>query len=286
MAWHIVLAVCALAVRLPAGVSSAAEPAVRVLRDVEYVRRADGALRADIYLPTTPAPHPCVLMIHGGAWLAGVKEHTAWHSRQLAAAGLAAVAIDYRLAPMHRFPAQLDDCRAALVWLAEQADRYELDSDRLAVCGYSAGGHLACLLATTVMSDQRPSVELSAVVAGGAPCEFREEPPASRRLAFWLGGSRAEQPEAYAAASPARFVTAQCPPVFLYHGEVDRLVPVAQPRVLLDELHDVGVSAELHVVRRVGHIGAYWDDAAFQRVIEFLQTQLSVSTESSGETTR
>ena len=121
---------------------------IRIVRDVPYARQAAGTLQADIYLPAHDGPHPSVLVVHGGAWMAGNKSHAAWHARRLAQAGYAAVAIDYRLAPTYPFPAQLEDCRAALAWIGQQQTLC-FDSSRVAAFGYSAGWHLVCFLAMT-----------------------------------------------------------------------------------------------------------------------------------------
>ena len=117
--------------------------------DVAYADRGDKPLLADVYLPPGEGPFPGVLCIHGGAWRFGDKKRMKGIARQLANNGYTAVAIDYRLAPKHVFPAQLEDCRAALRWIRANANRYHVDPKRIAVFGYSAGGHLAALLGVT-----------------------------------------------------------------------------------------------------------------------------------------
>jgi acetyl esterase/lipase len=278
----------------------------RVVRDVTYVERADAAQTADLYLPTGAGPFPGVLMVHGGAWMAGNKHHSAWHARQLARRGFAVMSINYRLAPRHPFPAQLEDCRAALHWMVRQAGHYPWDPARLAAYGYSAGGHLVCLLGMIESQRQAvgasrspaggaeedaassaslvrardgadgpfPPVRLRAIVAGGAPCDFCDEPIDSRRLAFWLGGTRQERPQAYRDASPTQFVTAAAPPVFFFHGQRDRVVPLASPSRLFERLRQEGIETQLHVVTQAGHLAAYLDEQAFEAAMEFLDREL------------
>jgi triacylglycerol lipase len=115
---------------------------------------------------------------------------------------------------------------------------------------------------------------LQCVVAGGAPCEFRLLPAESKRLAFWLGGSRAEKPDAYVLASPASFITKDDPPTFFYHGEADTLVPLASPQLMLDKMSKAGVPAELHMVAKAGHVQAFYDQQALDAAIKFLDAHL------------
>ncbi len=269
---------CFIVASTVSGVSAswiwAASPSeYRVVRDVPYVQREAGAETADLYLPLGGGCVPGVLMVHGGAWMAGNKHHAAWHARRLAARGYAVMAINYRLAPQYPFPAQLEDCHAALKWMAAQGANYSWDPARLAAYGYSAGGHLVCLLGmiesqcgaaddpdvahpfrSTAEGEPTPPVRLRAIVAGGAPCDFLDEPLESQRLAFWLGGTRQQRPQAYRDASPTCYVTSQAPPVFLFHGEDDRLVPLESPRRLYARLSVRGVKTQLHVVAHAGHL--------------------------------
>ena len=129
-----------------------------------------------------------------------------------------------------QFPAQIYDCQAAVRWLRANAAKYKIDPDRIGGYGYSAGGHLVALLGALDDDDFRepglpadaPSARLQVVVAGGAPCDFRALPADSKRLAYWLGGTPAEKPDAYRDASPANYVTADDPPMFFFHGGARR----------------------------------------------------------------
>ncbi len=118
-------------------------------------------------------------MIHGGAWSAGDKWNMRDHARQLAQAGYVAISINYRLAPQFKYPAQIDDCRAGLRWVHQVADQYKIDTSRLAVYGYSAGGHLAALLATDPL-EGLPRIKVA--ILGGAPCDFESCRKTTRQL--------------------------------------------------------------------------------------------------------
>ncbi len=250
---------------------------------VSYVERADGPLKADTYIPKDPGPHPGVLVVHGGAWRMGTRAQLSGIAQQLAQEGFSAVAISYRLAPQDKFPAQIEDCKAAVRWMRTHADELKLDPERIGGFGYSAGAHLVTLLGTTDVQDGlegvddpklQPSTRLQAVVGGGTPCDFRDMPPDYRWLSFWLGGTRGELAEQYRLASPASFVTADDPPMFFFHGENDDLVPITQPQGMCQIMQHVHVPAELYVVPKLGHITAAMDRTALSKCIAFLSAQL------------
>jgi acetyl esterase len=118
--------------------------------DVEIPGPA-GPLRLRLYrgLGTDPgAALPCMVYLHGGGWVIGSLESHDRMCRQLAnRAGICVIAVDYRLAPEHPFPAALDDAAAALRWVAEQAAELHLHPRAIAIGGDSAGGNLAAVLA-------------------------------------------------------------------------------------------------------------------------------------------
>ncbi len=277
LAWAALQAVCHLAG------SAAAEDKFREFRDETYVQRDGQSLQADILVPQGDGPFPAVLVVHGGAWMTGNKSKMAHVATVLAEHGYVACAINYRLAPKHPFPAQIEDCKAAIRWLRTNAERFRIDPERIGGFGYSAGGHLVALLGTTDAESgleggdapaDGPSTRIQAVVAGGAPCDFRGIEPNNQRLSYWLGGSRAEKPQAYELASPARFVTKDDPPIFFFHGEDDTLVPLGSPRAMQAKLNTVGVPCDLFTVPKAGHIETVRDPAATKAAIEFLDKHL------------
>jgi acetyl esterase/lipase len=265
-----------------AGICPAAEPTIDVLRNQVFVERDSGPLSADVYRPHGPGPFPGMLVVHGGAWRIGARADLATIAHALAERGYTAVAIDYRLAPTYKFPAQIYDCQAAVRWMRSHASELKIDPTRIGGFGYSAGGHLVALLGTLDDKDLRepglsanaPSARLQAVVAGGAPCDFRVLPGASERIAFWLGGTRDKMPNEYRDASPASFITADDPPMYFFHGQQDLLVPVASPTEMVKLLKDAHVTAEMCVVKDAGHIQALFDRGALEHGLAFADKYL------------
>jgi acetyl esterase/lipase len=228
----------------------------------------------DFYRPDGAGPFPAVLVIHGGSWQRGSRSEMARFARRLVQAGYAVYNIDYRLAPEHRYPAQLEDVRAAFAWLHGRARSLSVDPDRIAVMGYSAGAHLALLLG---LADSGGAPRPRAVVAGGAPSDLTAYPN-SPTLAALIGDSGTALPDVYAEASPISHVSPGDPPVLLYHGALDLIVDVEQSRRLQAKLREAGVHAELLEEPWSGHGTAFLlDSDAFRAALAFLAEQMPPS---------
>jgi acetyl esterase/lipase len=263
-------------------------------RGVTYSQPDGKPLKAELYLPKGEGPFPAVLVVHGGAWRLGNRFQLAWVAETLAEAGYAAVAIDYRLAPTHKYPAQIEDCQAAVRWMRENAKKYRIDAERIGGYGYSAGGHLVALLGvldeetekadpekTATAKDTKEkkvsSARLQAVVAGGAPCNFELLPKNADMLSYWLGGTRGQKPDVYRQASPTAHITAGDAPMLFFHGAADALVPRLSPQVMVTMLTTAKVPAKLHLVEKAGHIQAMFDDKALAESIQFFDDRLKKS---------
>jgi triacylglycerol lipase len=226
-----------------------------------------------------------MLVVHGGAWRFGSRSQLAAAALALAQNGYTAVAIDYRLAPEHTFPAQLHDCQAAVRWLRSSAREFKVDASRVGAFGYSAGGHLVALLGALDADALRepgvpadaPSARLQLVVAGGAPCDFRSLPPNHSGLAYWLGGTRGRLPNVYRDASPVHFASKDDPPMLFFHGEKDELVPIASPKLMVAALTECGVAAEFHEVPNAGHLEAIVNRQALSKVLDFTNGHLKAA---------
>jgi len=240
---------------------------IEVIRDVEYCRHGDKPLLLDIYQPKQKPESrmPAVVWIHGGGWSAGSKSGGG-ASALLAPRGYVAVSINYRLSQVAKFPAAIEDCKAAVRWLRANADRYHIDPDRIGVWGSSAGGHLSHLVGTSDKTaglegnggNEKFSSRVQAVVSLCGPAdltldtELLERIPNNPVVSF-LGGTSKERPDAYKKASPIFHVTADDPPVMMFHGDRDVIVFLKQSEVMLKALKDAGVPAELIVVKNADH---------------------------------
>jgi len=252
-------------------------------KKIVYSTVGDRELLLDAYIPNAPGKYPAVLVIHGGAWAHGDRRQLSGYARALAKKGFSCFAIDYRLAPKHKFPAQIEDCRAAVKWIRGNAGKYKADASQLGVIGYSAGGHLASLLGTTGQGPTEDNgnvdTRVQAVVAGGAPTDFRWMPDNGRWAKYWMGGDLESVPEKFRLASSTAFVDANDPPMFFFHGQKDFLVPLIWAGSCHVALQRAGVKTTMHVVDDADHIQAAKDADALAKAYEFLNRELKAKPE-------
>jgi acetyl esterase/lipase len=183
--------------------------------------------------------------------------------------GYAVARVEYRFSQAAVFPAQIEDCKAAIRWLRAHASEYGLIRDRVGVWGASAGGHLVALLGTTghvrdfdvgENLDQPSAVQC--VIDWFGPTDFLhwgDDPQAlasaSNPIARLLGGPATAHPEKARRASPVDFVKADAAPFLIMHGDQDKLVPLQQSTELESLLKKAGVECTLKVIAGNGHGG-------------------------------
>lgn len=239
-------------------------PGVKTTRDVVYGHVGARELHVDLDQPD-PAPAgklPVIVYIHGGAFKLG--NHHGGENRSLAGLGYFCVNVEYRLSGEAKWPAQINDCKAALRWVRSKAVEYNLDVDRIGVWGHSAGGHLAALLGTSgdvkaLEGDSGSpgfSTRVACVVDCFGPTNFLAmgHGEAGSPESELLGKPLAEVPELVRQADPCTYVTKTTPPFLLQHGTHDRSVPFGQSQLLHDALVKAGVEVTLHPVDGADHI--------------------------------
>ena len=229
---------------------------------VEHVRFGEvrgRALRLDLVRPATPGPHPVVVLVHGGAWRRGHRSYMTGTMHAFAAQGYAAASVDYRLADGGRsvFPGPVSDLRCAVRTLRARAPELGLDPRRFAAVGFSAGGHLASMLATASDVGELDdgscpvtagSANVQAAVSFYGPHDLRAPlrvgPGADGAIRNLLGVSRTRDPARAALASPIAHVDRGDPPMLLVHGLRDRVVEVDQTRRMRRALETAGVRVQ------------------------------------------
>lgn len=249
------------------------EPIVH--RDQPSVPQPDSRQRFDMLLPAGCAGTsrlPLVVWIHGDTWRDGSKADCP--IRWLTDHGYAVASVGYRLSDAATFPAQLDDCRAAVEAIAGNAAVWGIDSDRIAVVGSGGGGHLAALVGLAEENG------IAAVGAIAAPTHLttlgsehdRPSSPASQLV----GGPLPEFREAAQAASPLAHVSAGDPPCLIIHGEHDQRVPLSQSLKFDAALRAVGVESTLLVLEGAAHKPSLdRGSAAGRSLLEFLDRTLT-----------
>ena len=234
-------------------------------------------LLADVYRPVGEGPFPSVLLIHGGAWKRGDRAQVESLAERIAVRGYLVVNTTYRLVPQYIFPAQLQDVQQAVRWMRSNPGlAFGVDTKRIGSFGYSAGGHLASLVAAVVddpkLGDRRTRIK--AVVAGGNPSDLTLY-EGGYLVPNFMGGPKEERLDAYRTASPITYVKPGHPPVFQYHATLDDYVPFVQATNYKAALDKAGVPNELFVIRGHGHISAFFADGdAVNAALEFLDRYL------------
>lgn len=280
------------ALLLPAPVSGQEPPSLPagtiVRRDVPYVRNGHERQRLDLYLPKGGKNLPLIILIHGGAFMAGSKEGenpSRWLKK-----GYAVASLNYRLSQHAVFPAAVQDCKAAVRWLRAHAAENRIDANRFGVFGASAGGYLATMLGVTghvtgfdVGDNPGVSSRVQAVADWFGPTDFLQmdahrlpegmvhdaaDSPESR----FIGGPIQQNRDKVRKANPITYVTKDAPPFLIAHGDRDPLVPHHQSEILLAALRKAGVPASLYTVRGGGH--GFRDREAARLLDEFFDRHL------------
>jgi acetyl esterase/lipase len=270
-------------VKLPDGVS--------VDRDVAYGPHERNKL--DVYRPKADKPLPLVIWVHGGAWLGGSKEGNN-PALRLLEKGYAVAAVNYRLSQHALYPAQIEDCKAAVRFLRANAGKYNLDPAAFGAWGSSAGGHLVALLGTTggvkeldgTGPHQEVSSRVQAVVDWYGPTDLTKMGEQARGKgtidhdaptapeAKLIGGPVQQNKEKAAKANPITYVTADDAPFLIMHGDADLTVPAGQSELLHAALKKAGVASDLVIVKGVGHDGRVGAGENAGKIVAFFDKHL------------
>lgn len=219
--------------------------------DREYGRVGDRPLLLDLFTPKAlDGPVPGVLFIHGGGWSSGDKADYRIYATHFAGEGYVVGSVGYRLKGEAKYPAAVEDIKCAVRWMRANAEELNVDPDRIAVIGGSAGGHLAMMAG---YSSDVPELEgtggwaesssaVRVVVDLYGPTDFTT--PYGRThetTTSYLDKSYDEAPELYVQCSPMTHLDESDPPTLIFQGTLDDLVPYTQSDRLAEQLDALGV---------------------------------------------
>lgn len=246
---------------------------VKTIRDLAYVSGGDARQKLDLYLPKSDGPLPLVIWVHGGGWRQGTKGGNL-PALRLTRLGYAVASIDYRLSGDAKFPAQIEDCKAAVRWLRAHAKKYNLDPDRFGAWGSSAGGHLVAFLGTSgsvkefeVGENLKVSSGVQAVCDWFGPTDLLQMDAHAPANSVWkhdapdspegllIGGPIQENQDKAARANPIIYITPDDPPFLIMHGDQDPAVPIHQSELLSTALQKAGVPVKFQTIKGAGHGG-------------------------------
>lgn len=239
--------------------------------------------KADVYRPTgTDGPVPTVIFFHGGGWIRGDKEGPVLHVMPYIAMGFAVMNVEYRVAPIAKAPAAVQDGRCALRWVYQNAARMGFDTTRIIVTGHSAGGHLA--LTTGILPAEAgldtlcpgpQEMKVAAVVNWYGITDVGDVLEGPNREAWaeeWIG-TDPDRTELVRRMSPLTYVRRDMPPILTLHGDQDSTVPYQHAVWLREALDRAGVPNELLTIPGAGHGGLNEEQLrlAYGTVREFLE---------------
>ena len=212
--------------------------------------------------PAGDALRPGMVIVHGGGWRGGDKGGGQWRQLPImfARRGYVAISVNYRLTDEAPSPAQVHDVKAAVRWLRANAERLQLDTQRVGAYGNSAGAHLAAMLGLVKPSDgqegagprQDESSLVQAVLASATPTDFthwlKSPRIPSNALDPFFAGPEETKAQRVREASPITYVRADAPPFLLVHGTADRTVPIEQSQRLVDALRKAGAQEVRYMI--------------------------------------
>jgi acetyl esterase/lipase len=264
-------------------------PNVTAHRDLAYVTNGHERQKLDLYVPDEDQNLPLLIWIHGGAFRMGSKEGLEFDHVPFAymKEGYALASLNYRLSQHAIFPAQIEDCKAAVRWLRAHAAEYRLNPDCFLAWGPSAGGHLVTMLGVTghvsefeVGEHLDFSSQVQAVVDYFGPTDFLQMD--SQRLpegmihdtpdspeSELIGGPIQENKDKVARANPITYITSDMPPFLVVHGDQDPLVPYGQSVILVEAMQKAGVDVTFYTVKGAGH-GGFTDPKVSELTQAFL----------------
>jgi acetyl esterase/lipase len=263
----LIAVVCLIAIELWPAASAPGPPAPGTIqRNITYCTVNGVQLKMDFYYPQTARVQsaPVAVYVHGGGWSAGDKAdgEATTDIPELTAQGYLVAAINYRLAPQYKFPAQIEDVKCAIRSLRAHSAVYHLDPNHVGVWGGSAGGHLVSLLGVADASagwdvgqytDQSSRVQAVVDMFGPADLTVPDFNGLHTQLLEQVFGTTDPNSEALKRASPVTWISSGDPPFLILQGEKDNVVPPSQSQEFYDKLKAASVPATLVMVQNAGH---------------------------------
>ncbi len=266
---------------------------VEVAQNIVYAVYGNRKMHIDVYKPKkSESKRPCVVLIHGGGWSSGNKIMEAPLAIYLAQRGFVTATVEYRLSPEAKYPAGVIDIKNAIRWLRKNAPEYQIDDERIAISGTSAGGQLAALVATTGHSELfvdsnffpeysnkiQALVNIDGVLAFLHPLssEGIDKPGKPSAATRWFGSNKKESKPLWEEASALSHVDHNTPPTLFINSQHPRFHAGRDDMIKI--MDSLGIYSEVHEIPDTPHpfwLFDPWFEQTAQYTYHFLQKQLS-----------
>ena len=213
---------------------------VKEKRNITYCKTGERKLLLDAFYPSskTKTKRAAIMIIHGGGWRSGNRMQHYPLAQRLADLGYVCFTPEYRLSTEALYPAAINDLKAALRWIRSNAKTYNIDDNKIAVLGFSAGGQLAALLGVTTGNPKFEGKEcnlkslsaINAIVDLDGTLSFvhpesgeGDDTKKTSAATYWFGYSKKENPKLWQEASPLTYVGTNTPATLFINSSVDRM---------------------------------------------------------------
>ncbi|SHM36143.1 alpha/beta hydrolase [Flavobacterium saccharophilum] len=205
--------------------------AITEVREVIYQEHKERALHLDAFFFNKQRKNPAIIMIHGGGWRSGNKNQMQEMAREIASKGYSCFAIEYRLSLEAKYPEGIYDVKNAIKFIKDNAKRFNVDPDKIAILGCSSGGQMATLIGTTNENldfedksfKSKSSSKVQAIIDVDGVLAFKHPESSEGEMAsFWLGGTYDEKPENWKKASALNHTSKGTPPILFINSSFPR----------------------------------------------------------------
>jgi pectinesterase len=262
---------------------------VTLHENIVYSKSGKRELHLDLFQPREKGnkKFAAVLIIHGGGWRSGERKMEWPTAQHLAAKGIVAITVEYRLSPEEKYPAGIYDLKNAVRWIRANADKYFIDTNKIAAYGCSAGGELAAFLGTTGTQSKfdgennfkNISARVNAVIDVDGILDFthpaesnKDDDPAKPSAGkAWFGVSYKDDPFSWIEASPMNYVDENTPPFCFINSSNDRYH--AGRDYVIEKMNHYEIYSEVHTITDTPHpfwLFHPWFDEMFDYMINFL----------------
>jgi pectinesterase len=261
------------------------EDQLQIHNNIIYKNTGKRDLYLDVYQPKKINKSlPGVLIVHGGGWISGNKSMMKQIAMELAHQGYVAVAVEYRLSPEAQYPAAIYDVKIALKWMRDHASDYQINTEKIAVLGTSAGGQIAALVATTQHQAQfedpadssSSSTSVQALVDVDGVLAFIHPVSEEGRVAgLWLGGNQKEERDTWMEASALTHADQNTPPTLFIGSAYPRFLAGRKEMTAILDKHNI--YNQTYLLEGAPHsfwLFHPWFEQVMSQVVSFLDATL------------